>query len=105
MEESHPPYKGYKIINGYCETIFDNIGKDSTNLPRQSFPMCYHPNGHFDIIKKEIVEQNSTLGDKIYPRVSEKIIDIDNQHDFDIIECQIGSKFDFISEYLRRNYE
>jgi CMP-N-acetylneuraminic acid synthetase len=105
VEESHPPYKGYKIIDGYCETVFDNMKKDSTNLPRQSFPACYHPNGHFDIIKKEIIEQNSTLGDKIYPYISEKIIDIDNQHDFDIIDCQIGSKFDFISEHLRRNCE
>tara|TARA_Y100000034_G_scaffold12888_1_gene13541 strand:+ start:6327 stop:7034 length:708 start_codon:yes stop_codon:yes gene_type:complete len=105
VEEGKSPYKGYKVVDGYCETIFDNMEKDLTNLPRQSFPKCYHANGHFDIIKKEIIEQNSTLGDKIYPYISEKIIDVDNQHDFDIIKCQIGSKFDFISEHLRRNYE
>ena len=105
VEEGKSPYKGYKVIDGYCEAIFDNMKKDLTNLPRQSFPKCYHANGHFDIIKKEIIEQNSTLGDKIYPYISQKIIDIDTQHDLDLVECQVGSKFDFISKQLRRNYE
>ena len=86
------PYKLFKISKaGFCEGLFDNFNgiKDYTNLPRQTFPPIYQPNGYIDIIKKETVSKGSAYGHKILPFLTEEVIEIDTNFQFDLLELKI----------------
>ena len=102
-EINENPYKVFKIegqcVSGFF-TDFNGI-KNYTNLPRQSFPKAYIGNGHVDIVKRDTVCQNKTFGDKIYPYICDKIIDIDSSYDLRSArnEIQLGNiLLDFLKE-------
>lgn len=89
---SESPYKMFRINeNGFCEGFFEefNGNKNYTNLPRQSFPAAYQPNGYIDIVKRKTIEDGTTYGAKIYPYVTEAVIEVDTQFEFDLLELQI----------------
>ena len=46
-EMPEPPYKIFRIVDGYCRGFFTDFKgiTDYTNLPRQTFPKSYQPNG------------------------------------------------------------
>ena len=85
------PYKFFKIVDGVFTGFFDDFNgiKDYANLPRQVFPVAYHPNGYLDIIKKETVLGGSDFGDKILPAITKFVIEIDDKHHFGMLENQI----------------
>ncbi len=64
-------------------------GKDSHDLPRQSFPKVFYPNGYVDVTTREIVESGSAYGDKIMPFTTPQVGEIDSESDFDYIEFMI----------------
>ncbi len=91
-EFSESPYKMFKVNErGFCEGFFTDYNgtKDYTNLPRQSFPAAYQPNGYVDIIKKSTVDGGSSYGNKIFPYITDPVIEIDTQFEFDLLELQI----------------
>lgn len=93
---SESPYKMFKINkSGFCEGFFEDFNgiKNHTNLPRQSFPAAYQPNGYIDIVKRETIENGTTYGAKIFPYVTETVIEVDTQFEFDLLELQI-KKYD-----------
>ena len=86
------PYKFFKIgPEGFCEGFFNDFNgtKDYTNLPRQTFPKAYHPNGYIDIIKKETIASGTTYGKRISPFFTETIVEIDTKEQFDLIELYL----------------
>lgn len=85
------PYKYFKIVDGVFTGFFDDFNgiKDYANLPRQVFPLAYHPNGYLDIIKKETVLGGSDFGDKILPAITKFVIEIDDKYHFQMLENQI----------------
>ncbi len=94
---NHSPYKMYhmdedKIFKGFFEDY--NGIKDYTNLPGQTFPKTYVPNGYIDIVKRETVLKNSVFGDKILGIETAQITDIDIEDDFYLASLQVGSKID-----------
>ena len=92
QELAEPPYKMIKIEEGYCTGFFEDFEgiKDYTNLPRQTFPKAYLPNGYIDIAKRETVTNSSSaFGMKIMPVITPHIVEIDTEEDVDMLKCQI----------------
>jgi len=107
-ELPEPPYKVFKIDNGYCKGFFKDYKgiKDYTNLPRQTFPKGYQPNGYLDISKREQIESSeSAFGIKIMPTITEHVTEIDMAYEFKLLEFQISLGNNILLEELRRNYD
>jgi len=86
------PYKMYRLDDsGYCTGFFEDFNgeKNYTNLPRQVFPEAYHPNGYIDIIKREMVRQNNTFGEKVLPFVTEFCLEVDTEYEFKMLEIKM----------------
>ncbi len=81
-----PPQKMFKI--GDYNIAHPYMGDDiiQTDLVKQTFEPCYHPNGYIDIIRvKTILDTKTAYGkDIIIQRI--KAIEIENQDDFDYVE-------------------
>ena len=88
-ELAESPYKYYQIQDNYFEGLFDHFGgvKDYTNLPRQTFPSVYHPNGYIDIVKpRTLNELGKTFGDKVFPLLTAPVLEIDTEEQLRTIE-------------------
>ena len=91
-EMPEPPYKVFKIEDGYCKGFFKHFKgiKDYTNLPRQTFPKAYQPNGYIDIAKRETINLGgSAFGQKIMPVITEHVTEVDMEYEFDILNHQL----------------
>ena len=90
-ELSESPYKYFKIENGLFTGFFDDFNgiKDYANLPRQVFPVAYHPNGYLDIVKKETVLSGSDFGEKVLPAITKYVTEVDDEYHFDMLESEI----------------
>ena len=90
-ELSESPYKYFKIKNGLFTGFFDDFNgiKDYANLPRQVFPVAYHPNGYLDIVKKETVLSGSDFGEKVLPAITKYVTEVDDEYHFDMLESEI----------------
>ena len=82
------PYKWMQIKeNGYLAPLFPHMKSDEVNLPRQSFPDTYIPNGYVDVIKSEnVLLHNYVYGEKAVPYPIEgNTVDIDSIDDLSTI--------------------
>lgn len=89
------PFKMYTIENNNLNPLFKNINniKEPYNCGRQMLPTCYIHNGYVDIIKTNILKNNTISGDNIYPYIIyENIIDIDTIDDWNKLEKKINTK-------------
>ena len=91
---NEPPHKMFQILNGRFAGFFpDDPRPDYFNLPRQSFPTAYYPNGYVDICRADYVLQNGTLyGSEILAFVTEVSAEIDSPTDFEFLEWQLSRK-------------
>ena len=104
-ESNHSPYKMFQIVDETCKGFFENFKgeKDYTNLPNQSFPKSYVPNGYCDmVLQKTVREGKTTFGNKIFGATTENIVDVDNYFDLDLVRNQIETKYDFLSVHLNK---
>ena len=102
-EMPEPPYKVFKIENGFCEGFFEDYNgiKDYTNLPRQTFPLAYQPNGYIDISKKETAALGvSAFGQRIIPAITEYVTEIDVEYEFKLLEFQLENQNSLLLESL-----
>ena len=90
-ELAESPYKFLQIKEGLCQGFFEDFNgiKDYTNLPRQTFPKAYHPNGYLDVIKKDVVDKGSTFGSLVYPIVTDFVTEIDTKEQFKYLEYEM----------------
>ena len=89
-ETSESVYKFYTKNGEFWQPIVDNM---DTNLPRQSYPKTYSPNGYVDIVTPEIfMDSDSFYGDKIYSFITNKTYEIDTIDDFNYIEYILSKK-------------
>jgi CMP-N,N'-diacetyllegionaminic acid synthase len=105
-ETQESPYKLFTITNDYLTGMFPNDSRpEYYNLPRQSFPKVYHPNGYIDIIRKGIVNSTTSLnGNFMMPFISPFGGDIDREEDFEYTEYLLRKTSNPIYEYLKNNY-
>jgi CMP-N-acetylneuraminic acid synthetase len=89
-ETSESVYKFYKQDGMYWRPIVEGI---DTNLPRQSYPKTYSPNGYIDIVNPEVfMNSDNFYGDKIYSFITDKTYEIDTIEDFNYIEFILNKK-------------
>tara|TARA_Y100000310_G_C20693477_1_gene823901 strand:- start:3429 stop:4163 length:735 start_codon:yes stop_codon:yes gene_type:complete len=96
QENPQPPYKVFKIEkDGYGSGFFADFDgiKEYTSLPRQMFPQSYMPNGYVDVCKKStLLQGKSAFGAKIIPYITDHLIDLDTQAEFNLLDFQLSSQ-------------
>jgi CMP-N-acetylneuraminic acid synthetase len=104
MRES--PYKLLQIKNGYFVGLFPNDPRpEYYNLPRQSFPAVYQPDGYVDILmSKYILKSGKLHGDRILGFVTDNVGELDKIEDLEMIKYLLNKKEFAIYKYLKSNF-
>lgn len=100
------PYKWMKIgEDGYLSSLFSEMKPDDVNLPRQSFPEVYIPDGYVDVIRcDDVLKYDCIYGKKAYPFIiNDKVVDIDSMEDIESIDFEL-LKNNLIYQYLNVNF-
>ena len=106
-ELPEPPYKVFKIEDGYCKGFFKDYNgiEDYTNLPRQTFPKSYQPNGYLDISKRRQINTSaSAFGTNIMPVITESVTEIDMEYEFKLLEFQLSLSNNVLLETLKKQF-
>jgi len=98
------PYKWFlKDENNYFKGIREDLTPEKVNLPRQSFPSVYIPDGYIDILKSSVILETGTLhGDKMLVFESPFCVEVDTKDDFDYLEFQIKKEGSTIINYTKK---
>lgn len=85
------PYKWFlKDENSFFKGLRDDLTPEKVNLPRQSFPSVYVPDGYIDVLKSSVILNSGTLhGDKMLVFESPYCVEVDTKDDFEYLEFQI----------------
>jgi CMP-N-acetylneuraminic acid synthetase len=104
---SEPPQKMMGIENGFLVGLFPQETRpEYFNLPRQSFPPAYHPNGYVDIYRPAFVRENNLLhGPKILGFITPVTTEIDRPEDLQYLEFQISRQGHRLLDYLKEHYK
>ena len=88
---SESPYKMFALREEYLEGLFPNFPlKEYYNLPRQSFPKVYKPNGYVDILKIEVISHHQSLhGDRILAFETPFVIEIDTLEELEYLQWKM----------------
>lgn len=106
-ELPEPPYKMFRVEDGFCKGFFKDFNgiKDYTNLPRQTFPKAYQPNGYMDISKRQTLRIDETsFGMKIMPVITEQVTEVDMQHEFNLLNFQLSTEKNVLLESLKEKF-
>jgi CMP-N,N'-diacetyllegionaminic acid synthase len=100
------PHKMLQVENGYLTGFFpDDPRAEYYNLPRQSFPAAYQPDGYIDILRSSFVRSGISLhGTRILAYVTPFTVEVDRPEDFDHLEFMLGREKSAVHDYLRANY-
>jgi CMP-N-acetylneuraminic acid synthetase len=100
------PYKLFGISEGFLVGLYpDDPRPEYYNLPRQSFPPVYKPNGYVDIIKPGTVQGSDSLhGPRILSYITPDTGELDREDDFYFIEYRLKQSRVEICEYLKKHY-
>jgi CMP-N,N'-diacetyllegionaminic acid synthase len=100
---SESPFKWFlKDEKDYFKGLRDDLTPEKVNLPRQSFPNVYIPDGYVDILKSSVIQNTSTLhGDKMLVFVSPNCVEVDTLDDFKYLEYQIETNGSSFSKFIK----
>lgn len=103
---SDPVHKMFQIKNGYFKGFFpDDPRAEYHNLPSQLLPQSYHPNGYIDIVTPDLIRKTGLLwGDKILAFITDPVIEIDIQENFDYLEYYLKKHGHWSLAFLKQNY-
>lgn len=103
---AEPPQKMMGIENGFLVGLFPHETRpEYFNLPRQSFPPAYHPNGYIDIYRPAFVRKNNLLhGRKILGFVTPVTTEIDRPDDLRYLEFELATRGHRLLDYLQEHY-
>ena len=98
------PYKWFlKDENNYFKGLREDLTPEKVNLPRQSFPSVYIPDGYIDILKSSVILETGTLhGDKMLVFESPFCVEVDTKDDFDYLEFQIKKEGSTIINHIKK---
>lgn len=105
-EMAESPHKVFQMEGLFLAGFFpDDPRPEYYNLPRQSFPKAYYPNGYVDIIKTSHVLTTGTLhGPRILGFVTPVTAEVDCPEDFDYLEFQVAHKPNPLLNHLRSSF-
>jgi len=103
---AEPPQKMMAITNGYLTGFFpDDPRPEYYNLPRQTFPPAYHPNGYVEIFRNDYIRKSGALfGPRILAYVTSVTVEIDRLEEFEYLEYHLEKKGHVLLAYLRAHY-
>lgn len=101
------PHKLFAIEKDFFVGLFpDDPRPEYYNLPRQSFPPVYQPDGYVDVIScKHAAKSPSLHGPKILSLITPNVGEIDSEEDFKFIEYSLKKEPYAIYEYLKKNFK
>lgn len=101
------PYKLFGIKSDYFTGLFPQEKRpEYWNLPRQSFPPVYQPEGYVDILVPKYILKNKRLhGDKILSFIAPDTGELDTMDDIKFIEYKLKEGKWEIYEYLKNNFK
>ena len=105
-EMAESPHKVFQMEGGFLAGFFpDDPRPEYYNLPRQSFPKAYYPNGYVDIIKTSHVLETGTLhGSRMMGFITPETAEVDLPEDFDYLEFQVAHKPNPVLNHLRSSF-
>lgn len=101
--EAYSVYKVFQVKGDFLEGFFpDDPRPGYHNLPRQSFPPTYRPNGYVDVIKSKTIMDTRTLhGSRILPFIAPNVGELDYPEDFGYIEWRLEKYGSVLYDYLK----
>ena len=76
------------------------------NLPRQSFPPVYQPDGYVDIWKAETIAKTGMLhGPKVLAWIVQDVGELDKPQDLEFVRFQLEKGHYEIYDYLKNNFK
>lgn len=102
-----PPQKMMMIENGWLTGLFpDDPRPEYYNLPRQSFPPAFQPNGYIDIVSVAAMLSSSTgvFGPRVLGFPTPVSIEVDTLEEFDRLEYTITRQRPKILDSLKAQY-
>lgn len=107
QELEEAPEKFFRMNDaGYLVGIFPNDSRpEYYNLPRQTFPPAYYPNGYVDIINSAYVLNSGNLhGANMIGFVTPRSTEIDTPEDFQFLEYDLNKKAHSLYDYLKAHF-
>jgi len=100
---SQPPQKMFNVDGKYFVGLFPNDLRDEYyNLPRQSFPHAYDPNGYVDILRTSFVRSGKALhGSQMLAFVTDPVQDLDSLFQLRALEERVNSEGHLLIDYLK----
>lgn len=101
------PYKLFALKNQHFIGLFPNEKRpEYWNLPRQSFPPVYQPDGYVDILIPKFILKNRRLltGSKILAFISPDTGEIDKLEDLAFVNFKLQKERWEIYDYLKKNF-
>lgn len=103
---SESPFKWFlRDDKGYFKGILPEYSNDQINLPRQSFPIVYIPDGYVDVLKTSFITGSHQLhGNKMIGFISPYCREIDTIEDFETLEFELTKNYNPVFEYLKTHF-
>lgn len=107
-EAPESPFKWFMLNEqGYFYGFNANDPRPGySNLPRQSFPTVYVPDGYVDVLRTSFVfDADDIHGTRIIGYVSPACVEVDASEDFDFLEYCVEKKGSPLLEFLISRYQ
>lgn len=110
LRSGHPsaesPFKWFlRDKEGYFTSILSEYSNDLINMPRQSFPTVYIPDGYVDVLRTAFIIGSRNLhGDKVIGFISPPCVEVDRLEDFEFLEFELKKGSNPVFEYLKAHF-
>jgi N-acylneuraminate cytidylyltransferase len=96
------PFKWFmKNEQGFFRGLREDLTPEKVNLPRQTFPVVYIPDGYVDIVRSSYVLSNADLhGDAMLVFESPRCTEVDDPDDFTYLEYELQRQGSTLTPYL-----
>jgi len=100
------PLKWFRREGRFFKGLLEVSPEDEYyNLPKESFPPVYIPDGYVDLVSASHVFSHETLhGDNILSFISPVSTEVDSPEEFEYLEYQIDRNGSVVLDYLTANY-
>ena len=101
-EMSESAYKWFEVDGEYLACLCTHSRDiEATSLGRQFYTKTYEPNGSVDILKTNFIIKNQKVyGDRVRAFYSPRVVDIDNEEDFEMAAFQFIKNKDLFDAYF-----
>lgn len=102
---SESPFKWFRKNDaGYLTSLTtDETSLDRFNLPRQSYPDVYIPDGYVDVVKSSFVLGTELFhGDRVIGFESPVCTEVDSIEELDLLEYQVQKNGSLLYDYMKK---